>query len=251
MNKVEKYYTEDYCEQNRLGEGCDNRHKVEIINKSFLLENEICKHAFSTCRVLDLGAGTGFWTDFIIKKLPFTQIVCGDIVPKHNEILKERFANNHNVTVMPLDALNLPVDILGKFDIILCGGPFYHCNFSYSKKIVKELEKVSNGNTLVFVDWLSEASGVVNWSLMTGKPIENIDLVDNMFHYKSTYVINELFKNYGLVQGHYAIDGITRFIADEVNKYDEDQLQTYCVNVRKFWHTTADLSEHSITVLLM
>ena len=66
MNKVEKYYTEDYCEQNRLGEGCDNRHKVEIINKSFLLENEICKRAFDTYRVLDLGAGTGFWTDFIL-----------------------------------------------------------------------------------------------------------------------------------------------------------------------------------------
>lgn len=251
MNKVTKYYTEDYCEENRLGETCDNRHKVEIINKGILLYNNICNKAYSSMRVLDLGAGTGIWTDFIIKHFPYAEVVCGDLVPRHNKILKERFANNPKVKVIPLDALNLPIEDLGKFDIILCGGPLYHLNYSDSTKVVSQLSKITKPSTLVFVDWLSEGSGVINWSLMKGKPIENIDVTDKMFHYKSTYVMNELFKNYGTIIGHYAIDGITRFIADEVNKYDEDQLQTYCTNVRKFWHTTADLSEHSITVLLL
>lgn len=252
MNKVMKYYTEVYREENRLGETCDNRHKVEIINKGFLLATEINKHVWKSFRVLDLGAGTGVWTDFIIKNFPFAEVVCGDLVPRHNEILKERFANNSNVTVMPLDALHLPVKELGTFDIILCGGPLYHCNFSDSKKIINQLDKLTKTKTLVFVDWLSEGSGVINWSLMSGKPIDNIDNADKMFHYKSTYVMEELFKNTDAhIYGHYAIDGITRFIADEVNKYDEKELETYCANVRKFWHTTADLSEHSITVLLL
>lgn len=252
MNKVKKYYTEVYREENRLGETCDNRHKVEIINKGFLLTTEINKHIWKSFRVLDLGAGTGIWTDFIINTFPRAEVVCGDLVPRHNEILKERFANNPRVTVMPLDALHLPVNELGAFDIILCGGPLYHCSVSDSKKIIDQLDQVSKTHTLAFIDWLSEGSGTINWSLMSGKPVKNLGTTDKMFHYKSTAIMNKLFENTDAhIYGHYGVDGITRFIADEVNKYDEKELETYCTNVRKFWDTTADLSEHSITVLLL
>ena len=82
MNKVQEYYTNTYDESKRLGEGCDNRHKVEIINKGHLIKDifnliksvkeyrvEHYHDEATPVRIIDVGAGTGFWTNFIFEAI--------------------------------------------------------------------------------------------------------------------------------------------------------------------------------------
>lgn len=251
---IEKYYTEYYNESERLSKNCDNRHKVEIINKAVLIDKYIMTllsmHTSPVkIKILDLGAGTGIWTDYILGKYNVNvEILCGDIVPKHNEILKEKFKGYNNVTVKLLNALNLPENI-GQFDLILCGGPLYHNNIDDSYIIMENIFKVAKNPSFIMVDWLSQYSGEINWSIMLHKPVESLEECDKMFHYKNCDIMTELAGK-RQIMGHYAIDSITRFIADEVNKYSQEELLKYCETIRNHWKNTADISEHSITVIL-
>ena len=267
MNKIEDYYTNTYDEKARLSETCDNRHKVEIINKSYLIDfyiNKFIEHGHEKLNILDIGAGTGFWTEYIITKYPSCNIVCGDIVPKHNEILKERFSDRKNVQVFPMDACNLNVfigkngklklwsmqkgmNIDRRFDLVLCGGALYHC--SDEPKIIDNLFSLTRMYGHILIDWLSEFSGVLNWSLMNGTPITNIEETDNIFHYTTSEKLNKTIERYYCYCQHFGIDSITRFIKDEVNKYNDNELQRYCENIRMFWETNSDSSEHSITAI--
>lgn len=256
MNKVQEYYTNTYDENKRLGEGCDNRHKVEIINKGHLIKdifgivksiNDLRIGENESIRIIDVGAGTGFWTDFILKNFDNVEIYCGDLVEKHNDIMRKRFKDYPNVHVVNIDALKLNNSLYGTFDIVLCGGPLYHLNNEDSQKVCNNLLNVCNECGYILVDWLSEASGNINWSLMKGHPVKNISDDDKMFYYKDSYIMSYLFREYEIL--HYGIDSITRFVADKINNYTDEELELWCKNIRKYWNKNADLSEHSISVI--
>lgn len=267
MSKIEDYYTNIYNEDYRLSEKCDNRHKVEIINKSWLIDHYINKFinlGHEKLNILDVGAGTGIWTEYIISKYPSCNIICGDIVAKHNEILKKRFSGTGNVEVFPMDAcdLNVSIDendglmlvsgenkltVDRRFDLVLCGGPLYHCD--EESKIIDNLFSVTRNYGHILIDWLSEFSGVLNWSIMKGTPITNIEHVDEIFHYTTSERLDDTISRYYCYREHFGIDSVTRFIQDEVNTYNENELKKYCENIRIYWKNNSNSSEHSITAI--
>lgn len=253
MNTIVNYYTEQYDESKRLDSSCDNRHKTEIINKAYLITSCIEQILSQTntrpIKIIDVGAGVGYWTDFILKKWKTNvEIHCGDIVPKHNSIMYQRFENYDNVHVTQMNALNLNHSMYGIFDMVICGGPMYHLNDTDSTIAATMLLNVCKPNGLILVDWLPEAHGAINWSLMKNTPVNNVNEIDGIFHYKTSDKVTNLFSGFKIL-GHYGIDSITRFIEDKINQWNDSQLELYCETIRKHWNLNPDLSEHAISII--
>lgn len=248
--EAKEYYDNIYKEENRLGADCDNRHKVEKINKAILIDG-VCLR-FRNERefnVLDIGAGTGLWTEYIHTRYPNARIVCGDISDRHNQIMEQKFSKSDCVKVVPMNALYLGKFVKDRYDVVLCGGALYHLNYTDSKKVIYDITCFKNAYCMV--DWLSETSGELNWSFMKGSPVLDLKKEDKTFYYLTTTKLEQLLRPYKdriEIHGHYGVDSISRFVTDRINGYNDDELEQYCSIIRKSWDKNADCSEHSITV---
>lgn len=77
-----------------------------------------------TPRILDLGAGTGLLSEFVLQKYPNACIELVDISEKMLDVAKQRFANNPNITINCSDFTQFTSD--KSYDAIISSLAIHH-----------------------------------------------------------------------------------------------------------------------------
>ena len=251
MSNVVNYYEEIYDEDKRLGEACDNRHKVEKIVKTQILEELVNKYNVKT--IADIGAGTGLYSIYFAKK--GIKVSAIDIVPKHIEIInKKAIDNNLTLDAFIGDALNVNLPS-NSFDMVLLAGPLYHIhNIEDKLKALEEAKRIVKDNGIIVVDYLSDIHGYIQHILLDNNFLDKeIDFrnIDETFSYDNLERMKAFAIQLSLTFiDVFGTDGITRFIREDINKLDEIHLEKW-INFIKFISNKKeiiDLSEHCLCV---
>lgn len=246
--KVEEYYTNIYNEDARLGEYCDNRHKVEREIKKLVLK----KYIKPGIKVLDIGAGTGLYSAFLAEF--GCEVTACDLVPKHVEQMNARFKSlGLIIDTQIADALSLPYED-ESFDVVLLAGPLYHLNKKIQLKAVEEAARVCKTDGLVIMDFLSELHGYIQHMLLNKDsllqtPIGKVN--DPVFTYNNVSEIDKFCMDAELwLCDVYGTDGITRFLSKDINELPEEHLDKW---IEFLWNKCQekdhmDYSEHCLAI---
>lgn len=251
-NKVIDYYINEYDEEQRLAEGCDNRHIVEREVKKKIIEEYLPESG----SILDIGAGTGLYSIYFAKK-GYKVSAC-DIVPKHVEMIKEKSKRmGLNIDACEADALNVPYED-NKFDVVLLSGPIYHLKTKSEKnKAIEEASRCCKKGGIVVVDFLSQIHGFIIRAIQNEEyikslsdiDINNIRCDDPIFSYDRKDNIKSLLKENGFADIKiYGTDSITRFLKKDINWFGKEALDNWIKFIYRISseEEVVGLSEHCI-----
>lgn len=247
INDIIKYYSEEYDEDKRLGESCDNRHKVEVGVKRLIYSNYISKGM----KVLDVCGGTGIWSKYMRDELGCSVKAC-DIVPSHVEHMRD-----NNIDAFISDARDLSNIDDNSYDIVLLNGAIYHLSGKDKEVAIAESKRVLKDGGLLFIDYLSQYHGFIQQCLRYDKflsecndvDIKLMNCKDKMFKYDTEESMRELVGRLGLdVVEVLGVDGISRYIRDEINKWDSERLAGWVELQYINRNRCIDLSEHSMVI---
>lgn len=111
--------------------------------------------------ILDLGAGTGLLTKFVMEILPHSSYTLIDLSEKMLEIAKSRFSNSHNFNYEIRDYIsNYPS---GKFDLIISALSIHHMEENVKQDLYSKIYNSLNDNGyLINLDQFNADSEEVN-----------------------------------------------------------------------------------------
>lgn len=78
----------------------------------------------SSPEILDLGAGTGLFSEFILQKYPNAKITLVDLSQKMLDIAQKRFSSNKNITIIQQDFTNFKGEKL--YDAVISSLAIHH-----------------------------------------------------------------------------------------------------------------------------
>lgn len=167
MNKVERYYDEEYDEWQRL-----ERHKIEFdITKRYLdkyIQGE-------KLEIFDIGGGPGRYSIYLAEK--GHRVTLLDLSSRHIEVAKEKSAERGVVLEAYIhgNALELEEFETEKYDVILLMGPLYHLDEERDRKAAVEgsLRLLKPGG-IIFASFISNYAPIQDY-LKKMYPIDNID----------------------------------------------------------------------------
>ena len=251
MNSIVKYYNEEYNEEERLNNNCDNRHKVEREVKLKIL-NKLIKE-YNIKDIGDICCGTGLYSIYLANK--GCNVKACDIVEKHISILNNK-CNKYSLNIEShvCNARNTPFED-NSFDMTMVAGAIYHTHKQEDKiRILEEAKRITKNNGLMVVDYLSSIHGYIqhvlldNDVLLDESRIKNIDKVFSYDNYEN--IINYALKTNIKLEKVFGTDGITRFIKDDINKLDDKHLNKWIdfVYNNSQNENIIDLSEHCLVV---
>ncbi len=87
-------------------------------------------------KILDLGAGTGILSEFLLEKYPNAQITLIDLADKMLKEAEERFKGNNNISIICDNYLTH--EFGAKFDIILFSLSIHHLTGSEKKTLIEK-----------------------------------------------------------------------------------------------------------------
>lgn len=107
-------------------------------------------------RILEIGPGTGVFTDKIIKRMnPSDRLCLVEYDNKFYEQLKERYKDIPNVKVIHMSILDYKVDPCKRYDFVISGLPLNSFSVSDVRKIfLKFKDLTAEGGTLSYFDYL-------------------------------------------------------------------------------------------------
>lgn len=143
-----------YDEQRKLFIPCYDDYYGVV--QSFLKYNNIKAKS-----VLDLGAGTGLLTKFVMEILPHSSYTLIDLSAKMLEIAKSRFSDYHDVNYEIKDYVsNFPN---GKFDLIVSALSIHHMEENIKQNLYSRIYDSLNDNSyLINLDQFNADSEDVN-----------------------------------------------------------------------------------------
>ncbi|WP_028314778.1 class I SAM-dependent methyltransferase [Desulfatibacillum aliphaticivorans] len=98
-------------------------------------------------KVLDLGAGTGLFSRFVLEKYPNAQFVLLDVADKMLKVAEERFHGRINQFEFVIDDYrNLTAKNLGRFDLVITSLSIHHLEHSEKAQLFKDAFDVLNDN---------------------------------------------------------------------------------------------------------
>jgi tRNA (cmo5U34)-methyltransferase len=117
--------------------------------------------------VLDIGAGTGLFSQFVYKENPHLQFTLADISDQMLSVARSRFNGLDNFDFIELD---LSTDeIPGKYDIIISGLAIHHLSDADKQKLYKNIYEA-----------LNEGGLFINADQVTGRTM----LFDSLYKYQ-------------------------------------------------------------------
>jgi tRNA (cmo5U34)-methyltransferase len=88
-------------------------------------------------QVLDIGAGTGLFSAFLLKRFPDARLTLIDISEKMLEVARQRFKNNLNAKFIVANYSEYNFDV--KFDIILSALSIHHLDDREKENLYKKI----------------------------------------------------------------------------------------------------------------
>lgn len=134
----------------------------------------------SSPKVLDLGAGTGILTEFLLKKYPKAKVELVDLADNMLDEARLKFKDNPNITFRNEDYLNAEFD--GEYDIIMSALSIHHLETNEKKFLYKKYVDLLNDdgifvNADLFCD-VDEAVEKLFYSKVDNLILENVSLED-------------------------------------------------------------------------
>ena len=108
---------------------------IPCFDDFYNLPSQIMNFKGTAPKILDIGAGTGLFSLFVIKKYKNAKITLIDLSGKMLEIADRRFKNNKNIKIINADYTKY--DFNEKFDFIISALSIHHLTDAEKKKLFK------------------------------------------------------------------------------------------------------------------
>ncbi|RAK17351.1 tRNA (cmo5U34)-methyltransferase [Anoxybacillus vitaminiphilus] len=122
------------------------RKLIPCFNDFYSIPVSVMNTAKTVPAILDMGAGTGLFTSFILEKYPRANITLIDISEKMMEIAKKRFANYPNVNYIVDDYTKHEFNT--KFDMIVSSLSIHHLTDDEKKSLYRRVYSLLNEDGL-------------------------------------------------------------------------------------------------------
>lgn len=202
----------------------------------------IDKYLKPGAKILEVGAGTGAYSIELAKK--GYDVTAIELVPRNIEIMKQNSKNLKNITCIEGNALNLPNELVDKFDIVLNFGPMYHIFSEKDKqKAINESIKCCKKDGICMFAYITNSS-VICRSGIIKKHIKEMQyaLTEDMKLRsipKEIFVpfyiedFKKLFENTATSYiGNIATDSIISLLGDYIDDRMDDEEKQMLLN----WH---------------
>jgi len=117
---------------------------IPCFNDFYSIATSIVETNLKNPSILDIGAGTGLLSSFILDKFPGANLTLIDISEKMLEVAKERFKGKTNVTYIIDDYTKYKLD--KKFDIIISSLSIHHLTDDDKKRLYSDIYSSLNNN---------------------------------------------------------------------------------------------------------
>lgn len=117
-----------------------------------------CLEGVQAQRILEIGCGTGHFSQYLVDKYPDAELVLTDIAPAMVAVTAQRFSTNGNVRVMSMDGENF--NLSQSFDLIVSSMAMHW--FADLKASLKQLMKQLSSNGKLVVSFLGSNS-LLQW----------------------------------------------------------------------------------------
>lgn len=131
---------------NKVAEKYDEQRRqlIPLIDMFYGTGAELVKINNSEGRILDLGAGTGLFTKYVIEKHPEAQYTLIDIAEEMLNVAKERFSAFKNVKFKVLDYRNnIEKD---NYDAVISSLSIHHLDSTEKKRLYKNIYNLLDDN---------------------------------------------------------------------------------------------------------
>jgi tRNA (cmo5U34)-methyltransferase len=147
--------------------------------------------------ILDIGAGTGLFTSFVLKKYPNAKVTLIDLSEKMVEVSKRRYENNQNITYIIDDYTSH--NFQSKFDIVISSLSIHHLTSEEKRSLFKKIYGILNSDgvfvnadqvlgqtpfieTIYKNDWKNkiENSGLTNEEIQAAYERTKLDKMDTL-----------------------------------------------------------------------
>jgi ubiquinone/menaquinone biosynthesis C-methylase UbiE len=208
--------------------------------------NFIKKYIRKNDKVLDIGAGTGVYTQWLAEKgydVTAVELAKPNVIKMMNAI-----GMMQNVTILEANALDLSMFEDQSFDFVLCMGPLYHLSSVKDKmQCVSEAKRVCKKGGIIFFAYISNDMVFVTETMLYNPKFLNSDQYESPFRVKdgpfcfmTVGQMRQLMKKSGLEKvSHFAADGLSELLGDKINAMSQEQFREWL----KFHFHTCDKSE--------
>lgn len=117
---------------------------IPCFDDFYSIASSIAETNLKNPNILDIGAGTGLLSSFILDKFPGANITLIDISEKMLEVAKERFIAKPNITYIIDDYTNYKLD--KKFDVIISSLSIHHLTNDEKKRLYSDIYSSLNSN---------------------------------------------------------------------------------------------------------
>ncbi|MFA6872678.1 MAG: methyltransferase domain-containing protein [Bacteroidaceae bacterium] len=95
-----------------------------------------------TPKILDLGAGTGLFSQFVLEKYPQAELTLLDFSEQMLTVARARFANLRNVSFQVADMMAFQTE--GKYDAVISSLAIHHLSDEDKQKLFKKIQGLLN-----------------------------------------------------------------------------------------------------------
>jgi ubiquinone/menaquinone biosynthesis C-methylase UbiE len=228
----------DYMELNEL---YSNMHEEIRLTKNrasriefYTTANYIKKYIRAGDKVLDIGAGTGIYTQWLAEKghdLTAIELAKPNVIKMINTL-----GMMQNVRIYEGNALDLSMFEDHSFDFVLCMGPLYHLSSVKDKmRCVQEAKRVCKKDGIIFFAYISNDMVFVTETMLYNPNFLNSEhynspfkVKDGPFCFMTVGQMRQLMKKNGLEKcAHFAADGLSELLGDKINAMSEDQFREW------------------------
>lgn len=252
---IKNYYNNEYNEEDRLKNGCDNRHKIEFEYKKKVICEEVLKKN-KPCNILDLSCGTGIYAIELAKLGHYVE--ASDLVEEHIEILNKKvldFNLREHISTSSSNILNIDY---GKkqFDVVLLGGAIYHLHlYEDKKKAVNNAKKYLKKDGILIIDFLPKLHGKIQNIILDSGILDNeeeptIEIHNDIFSYNTVEEMKSIIVEKEYDMKFLTTDFISRFIKDDINNLSDEQLNKWIQLLEKVNENfnLVDIGEHALVI---
>lgn len=238
MNYVVESY-ENYQEENRLT--TNNARKIEFLTTTRVFKEVIGAKS----KILDCAAGTGIYAFWLADR--GHDVTATDITLRHIDIINSTlFTKEYSMNTKVLDATDMSCFGDESFDVVLNMGPFYHLTDENKReKCLKECLRVLKKGGLLITAYIPRYFVFQYIAIRDEKYLDEhlakqivetgvLKHDDEKCFWTDTYYSSKeemefIYEKYGLkIVEHFAQDGLSPILSQQVDKWDENQFRIWC-----------------------